>query len=89
MSEQLHLKVASANLNQTIANFTQNVPNILAAIDKAAEDGADVLSLPELVLTGYSGDDYFKWIRTETQQQELLALVQEVADYAAENRQIW
>lgn len=81
---QISLKVASANLNQTIVNFTQNVPNIKAAIDKAAEDGADVLALQELGLTGYSGDDEFKWIRGDSQQKELLELVQEIADYAAE-----
>lgn len=84
MADTVSLKIASANINQTIANFTQNVPNILAAIDKAAADGADVLALQELGLTGYSGDDYFKWIRTEAQQQELLELVQYIADYAAQ-----
>ncbi|MFM9890250.1 MAG: nitrilase-related carbon-nitrogen hydrolase [Rickettsiales bacterium] len=83
MENNISLKVASANLNQTIANFTRNVPNIEAAIDKAVEDGADVLSLQELVLTGYSGDDYFKWIRNDAQQKELLGLVQHIADYAA------
>ena len=76
------LKVASANLNQTIVNFTRNVPLIKAAIDEAANDGADVLCLQELGLTGYSGDDYFKWIRTEEQQQEILEIVKEIADYA-------
>ena len=84
MNNTINLCVASANLNQTIANFTQNVPNILAAIDKAVEDGADVLALQELGLTGYSGDDYFKWIRSETQQKELLELAQYIADYAAQ-----
>jgi|GEM_PF-5889572 len=84
MNNTINLRVASANLNQTIANFTQNVPNILAAIDKAAEDGADVLALQELGLTGYSGDDYFKWIRSESQQKELLELAQYIADYAAQ-----
>ena len=83
MENNVSLKVASANLNQTIANFTQNVPNILAAIDKAAADGADVLALQELGLTGYAGDDYFKWIRTDAQQQEMVGLVQYIADYAA------
>ncbi len=81
-SKTVPLKVASASLNQTIVNFTRNVPNILAAIDKAAEDKADVLSLQELGLTGYTGDDYFKWIRKDAQQQELLELLQYIADYA-------
>lgn len=83
MENKVSLKVASANLNQTIANFTQNVPNIERAIDKAVADGADVLSLQELVLTGYSGDDYFKWIHNDVQQEKLLKIVQHIADYAA------
>lgn len=82
MAETIRLKVAAANLNQTILNFTRNVPNILTAIDKAVEDGADVLSLQELGLTGYTGDDYFKWINNDKQQAEILKLVQYVADYA-------
>lgn len=76
------LKIASANLNQKIANFTRNVPLIEAAIDAAVEDGANVLSLQELGLTGYAGDDYFSWIRNEHQQQEILELVKHIADYA-------
>lgn len=77
------LKVASASINQTVVNFTRNVPNILDAIDKAAADGADVLSLQELGLTGYSGDDWFKWIKSDKQQKDMIDLVQYVADYAA------
>lgn len=76
------LKVASASLNQTVQNFTRNVPNILAAIDQAAADHADVLSLQELVLTGYTGDDNFKWIRSDQQQKELVELLEYIADYA-------
>ena len=72
MNDTVTLKVASANLNQTIANFTRNVPLIEAAIDAAAADGANVLCLQELGLTGYTGDDYFKWIRNEYHQQEIL-----------------
>lgn len=82
MKNTVKLKVASANINQTIANFTRNVPNIKAAIDAAVNDGANVLTLQELGLTGYSGDDYFKWIRSEAQQQEILDLVKDIADYA-------
>lgn len=77
-------KVATANLNQTVVNFTRNVPLIKAAIDKAAQDGADFLSLQELGLTGYTADDYFLWIRSEEQQQEILEMVKHIAEYAAE-----
>ncbi|MDX1975728.1 MAG: nitrilase-related carbon-nitrogen hydrolase [Rickettsiales bacterium] len=78
------VKVASANLNQTVSDFTRNVPNIIAAVDKAIEDKADVLSLQELGLTGYTGDDQFKWIRTDKQQRELIEQLQHIADYANE-----
>ena len=83
MTEHVTLKVASANLNQTVMNYTRNVPNIKAAIDKAVEDGADVLSLQELGLTGYSGEDNFKWIHAARQQKEIVDLAQDIADYAA------
>ena len=84
MTDTISFKVASANLNQTVMNFTRNVPNILAAIDKAVEDKADILCLQELGLTGYTGDDYYKWIRTNEQQKDILDVVQYVADYAHE-----
>jgi len=78
----VQMKVASASLNQTISNFTRNVPNILEAIDKAVADKADILTLQELVLTGYTGDDNFKWIRTQEQQKEMLELLDYIAEYA-------
>lgn len=84
MSNTKKIKVASASMNQTVVNFTRNVPNILKAIDAAIADGADILSLQELGLTGYSGDDYFKWIRTDSQQQEIVELVDYIGKYAAE-----
>jgi NAD+ synthase (glutamine-hydrolysing) len=84
VKQGVQLKVASASLNQTVQNFTRNVPNILAAIDQAVADKADILSLQELVLTGYTGDDNFKWIRSDQQQKELIELLQYIADYAKE-----
>jgi NH3-dependent NAD+ synthetase len=59
------LKVASAAMNQTVYDFATNLPNILNAIDRAVEDGADVLALEELGLTGYSADDSHHWFRNE------------------------
>ena len=82
MTETVKLKVASANLNQTIQNFTRNVPNIKAAIDKAVEDGADILCLQELGLTGYTGDGCFDWIRTPEQGQLIMDQVNDIAEYA-------
>lgn len=84
MADNIALKVASANMNQTVVNFTRNMPNILQAIDAAIADGADILSLQELGLTGYSGDDNFKWINDGKAQREMIELLDYIAVYAAE-----
>ncbi len=73
------LKVASASLNQTVYDFATNVPNIMHAIDKAVEDGADVLALEELGLTGYSADDYHQWNKSN---DEVWKHIQLIARYA-------
>jgi NH3-dependent NAD+ synthetase len=73
------LKIASASLNQTVYDFATNVPNIMQAIDKAVEDGADVLSLEELGLTGYAADDYHQWNKNN---DEVWKHIQLVARYA-------
>ncbi len=73
------LKIASASLNQTVYDFATNVPNILSAIDKAVADGADVLALEELGLTGYSADDYHQWNKNN---DEVWKHIQLIARYA-------
>lgn len=82
-NQNVQFKVATASLNQTIMNFTRNVPNKKAAIDEAVNDGANLLTMPELGTTGYSGDDNFKWIRDDSQQYEILEIVDELAKHAA------
>jgi len=73
------LKIASASCNQTGGDWPRNLENIFTAIDKAVKDGADVLSLEELGLSGYErGDDFFYSDNTETH-----TLLQTIADYAA------
>ncbi len=78
--EPLRLKVASASCNQTVNKFDVNVPNIKAAIDKAVEDGADILSLQELGLTGYAAEDYHQYF----QNDQVWDLIQNIAEYANE-----
>ncbi len=75
------IKVASASLNQTVYDFSRNVMDtIIVAIDRAVADGADILSLPELSLTGYAADDYHQWNKDNS---VVWPLLQTIANYAA------
>ncbi len=74
----LTLRVMQASLNQTAFDFPRNKANILAAIDRAAEQGADLLCFEELALTGYdAGDDFQK-----TDNDEILEHLFDIAAYA-------
>ncbi|MDE1153264.1 MAG: hypothetical protein PW788_12070 [Micavibrio sp.] len=78
-AQQFALKIASASCNQTGGDWPRNVANICKAIDKAVDDGADILALEELGLTGYErGDDFYYSDNTKTRE-----MLQVIADYAA------
>ncbi len=53
------LRVASAVPAADVAGVPQNTDGIIAYIDKAAEQGADIVSFPELCITGYTCQDLF------------------------------
>lgn len=53
------LKVAGSALNQTPFDWRGNEQRIRQAIELARKDGATVLCLPELCITGYSCEDVF------------------------------
>ncbi|MFN7133780.1 MAG: nitrilase-related carbon-nitrogen hydrolase, partial [Myxococcales bacterium] len=53
------IKVAAGVLNQTPLDWDGNRRNILAAIEAARAQGASVLCLPELCITGYGCEDAF------------------------------
>jgi len=53
------LKVAAAVLNQTPLDWAGNLAHIRAAIAQAKAQGASVLCLPELCITGYGCEDTF------------------------------
>jgi len=57
--EMTSVRVAAAVLNQTPLDWGGNQKNILAAIDAARSDGAVVLCLPELCISGYGCEDAF------------------------------
>jgi len=53
------LKVAAAVLNQTPLDWEGNSARILGAIEAARREGAGVLCLPELCISGYGCEDAF------------------------------
>jgi hypothetical protein len=53
------IKVAAAVLNQTPLDWVGNQARILDAIERARKEGASVLCLPKLCLTGYGCEDAF------------------------------
>jgi len=53
------MRVAAAALNQTPLDWDGNAANIQAAIESARSDGAALLCLPELCITGYGCEDAF------------------------------
>jgi NH3-dependent NAD+ synthetase len=73
------MKIASASCNQTGGDWPRNVKNICKAIDMAVADGADMLCLEELGLSGYErGDDFYYSDNMKTRE-----MLQLIADYAA------
>jgi NAD+ synthetase len=51
------MKIALAQINTTVGDLTGNEKKILAAYDLAVRDGADLVVLPELAITGYPPRD--------------------------------
>ena len=69
------IRVAAAVLNQTPMDWAGNRQNILAAIEAARAEGASVLCLPELCITGYGCEDAF---HSSGLQETALAVLQEI-----------
>lgn len=67
------IKVAAAVLNQTPMDWEGNRSRILAAIDEARKQGASVVCLPELCLSGYGCEDMFH--AAGIQEQSLRSLL--------------
>ncbi len=66
------LKVAAAVLNQTPLDWDGNRDRILAAIEEARRQGASVVCLPELCITGYGCEDAFHSAATHRMAWQLL-----------------
>ena len=54
------MKVTIAQINTTNGDLDGNVAKILAAIEKAKADGADLIVFPEVVTHGYTSQDWFQ-----------------------------
>jgi len=52
------VKVALAQINPTIGDFTGNIEKILSFTRKAADGGADLVLFPELAVCGYPPADF-------------------------------
>ena len=54
------MKIALAQLNYHIANFESNSKKIIDAIEKAKEEGAELVVFSELSVTGYYPHDFLE-----------------------------
>ncbi len=66
------VQVAAVALNQTPLDWAGNVQNIKTAISTARDQGASLICLPELCITGYGCEDAF--FSPDVQQRALHAL---------------
>lgn len=70
------LTIAGATLNQIPFDWSNNVANIISAIEAAKKERVSILCLPELCLTGYGCEDLFlsDWLSAKawTHLQEII-----------------
>ncbi|MDD5156115.1 MAG: NAD+ synthase, partial [Candidatus Omnitrophica bacterium] len=52
-----NLRIALAQINPTVGDLEGNSRKILLYINRAKESGVDIISFPELALTGYPPED--------------------------------
>lgn len=52
------MKIALAQINQTIGDFQRNTEKICLYIERARNQGADLIVFPELAVTGYPPKDF-------------------------------
>jgi NAD+ synthase (glutamine-hydrolysing) len=57
MKHPSQLRLAMAQINVTVGDLDGNARNILEWMDRARDAGADIVTFPELALTGYPPED--------------------------------
>jgi len=77
------MKIGAASLNQTPLDWANNKKNILTAIEMAKKEGVELLSLPEMCITGYGCEDLFlhPWV-AEKSLNILLEILPETKNIA-------
>ena len=55
------MRIALAQINYHIGNFDSNVEKVLAAIEKAKTESADLIVFAELAITGYPPRDFLEF----------------------------
>ena len=76
------LRVALAQVNPTVGDLAGNATVVRAAVAEAAAAGADLVALPEMVLTGYPVEDLA--LRPSFQAASRAAVDALAADLAAD-----
>jgi len=71
------MRIAAAQLNQTVGDFPGNAERIIAAAREAAERGVRVLLTPELSLTGYPPEDLLLRAAFQRRSDEALDRIRE------------
>lgn len=71
------IRVATAVLNQTPLDWKNNQANILAAVTEARNQGASILCLPEMAISGYGCEDAF---HSPGLQRTALDILHEIVD---------
>jgi len=72
-----YLRIGSASLNQTPLDWEGNYLRIMKAINHAHANNVQILTLPELAVTGYGCDDAFFSVETLTKSEEILEKILE------------
>ena len=51
------VRIALAQMNQVVGDVSGNSDRVIAAIERARDEGAEILAVPELAITGYPPED--------------------------------
>lgn len=76
------LLLALAQINPIVGNFNSNINTIIRAVEKAEQQGVQLLVFPELSLTGYQPEDFlYKHDFLQKQEQALATLIEKLEPF--------